>query len=76
MRGDLPHPGPHLWGPEGSRQRRQPGFERQGGDPVVNARIDTKPNIYYSAGTGPLNWPGEPTLPGNVHMPDSYWRTL
>ena len=41
---------------------------------VVNSRINTKPNIYYLAGTRPLDWTVEPTLPGNVHMPAAFWK--
>ena len=40
---------------------------------VKNVKIDTQPNIYYLAGTRPLNWPHEPTLPGDVHMPPAFW---
>ena len=41
---------------------------------VINPKVDTKPNIYYVEGTVPLTWPVEPTLPGNVHMPLTFWR--
>lgn len=36
--------------------------------------VNTEPNIYYSAGTEPINWPVEPTLPGDVHMPPEFWK--
>ena len=41
---------------------------------VVNPRVNTKPLIYYYKGTLPLDWPREPTLPGNVHMSRSFWE--
>ena len=41
---------------------------------VKNTLIDTKPRIYYTAGTVQLNWPKEPTLPGDVHLPASFWK--
>ena len=41
---------------------------------VVNSRINTAPNIYYLAGTRPMDWTVEPTLPGNVHMPAAFWK--
>ena len=41
---------------------------------VVNPRVDTKPNIFYYQGTLPLDWPREPTLPGNEHMAPDYWK--
>jgi len=41
---------------------------------VVNPRVDTKPQIYYSQGTLPLDWPREPTLPGGEHMAPEYWK--
>ncbi|MFC1885440.1 4Fe-4S dicluster domain-containing protein [Thermodesulfobacteriota bacterium] len=41
---------------------------------LINPRVDTRPNIYYRVGTLPLNWPVEPTLPGNVHMPTVFWQ--
>ena len=37
-------------------------------------QINTDPNIYYIAGTNLLDWAREPVLPGNVHMPRSFWR--
>jgi tetrathionate reductase subunit B len=37
--------------------------------------INTKPNIYYYAGTKLVDWAREPVLPGNVHMPRSFWKT-
>jgi len=42
---------------------------------VIHPMINTRPSIYYFAGTLPLDWPKEPTLPGNVHMPLTYWKT-
>jgi len=42
---------------------------------VINPMVNTKPNIYYFAGTNPMDWPREPTLPGNVHMPPGFWKT-
>lgn len=41
---------------------------------VINPLINTNPNIYYLEGTSLLDWPVEPTLPGNVHMPPSFWK--
>ena len=41
---------------------------------VIHPRINTRPNIYYQEGTRPLNWPLEPTLPGNIHMPAAFWK--
>jgi Fe-S-cluster-containing dehydrogenase component len=41
---------------------------------VKNTLIDTKPRIFYTAGTVQLNWPKEPTLPGDVHLPASFWK--
>ena len=38
-------------------------------------QINTKPNIYYHVGTNLLDWAREPVLPGNVHMPRSFWKT-
>jgi hypothetical protein len=43
---------------------------------VVNPKINTRPRIYYFSGTLPLDWPTEPTLPGNVHMPGKFWKSL
>lgn len=37
--------------------------------------INTKPNIYYHMGTNLLDWAREPKMPGNVHMPRSFWET-
>ncbi len=42
---------------------------------VINPQINTQPNIFYLAGTQPLDWPHEPRLPGNVYMPKSFWKT-
>ncbi|OEU45383.1 MAG: hypothetical protein BBJ60_11695 [Desulfobacterales bacterium S7086C20] len=41
---------------------------------VINPLINTNPSIYYLEGTSLLEWPVEPTLPGNVHMPPSFWK--
>jgi len=41
---------------------------------VANRLVNTKPRIYYTAGTAQLDWPKEPTLPGNIHLPVSFWR--
>lgn len=41
---------------------------------VANRLVNTKPRIYYLAGTAQLDWPREPTLPGNVHLPVSFWK--
>jgi len=41
---------------------------------VIAPHIDTRPNIYYHAGTRQLDWAVTPTLPGNVHMPPSFWE--
>ena len=41
---------------------------------VINPRVNTKPQIYYSQGTLPLDWPREPTLPGGEHMAPGYWK--
>jgi Fe-S-cluster-containing dehydrogenase component len=43
---------------------------------VVSPVVDTKPAIYYSSGTFPLDWPVEPALPGNVHMSRAFWKTI
>ena len=42
---------------------------------VIHPRINTKPNIYYQDGSRPVDWPVEPTLPGNIHMPASFWKS-
>jgi tetrathionate reductase subunit B len=42
---------------------------------VVNPMVNTQPAIYYLAGALPLDWPAEPTLPGNVHMNSAFWKT-
>lgn len=42
---------------------------------LVDPKVDTKPNIFYLKGTVLLTWPKEPTLPGEVRMPLSFWRT-
>lgn len=41
---------------------------------VTNRLVNTKPRIYYTAGTASLDWPKEPTLPGNIHLPLSFWK--
>ena len=41
---------------------------------VTNRLVNTKPRIYYMAGTIQLDWPKEPTLPGNIHLPRSFWK--
>ena len=42
---------------------------------IINPLLNTKPSIYYFKGARPIDWPVEPTLPGNVHMPPSFWST-
>jgi Fe-S-cluster-containing dehydrogenase component len=42
---------------------------------VVSPVVDTRPAIYYFPGTLPLDWPVEPSLPGNVHMSRAFWKT-
>ena len=42
---------------------------------LVHPVVNTRPSIYYSAGTLPLDWPTEPTLPGNVYMSRNFWKT-
>ena len=42
---------------------------------TVNAPVvDTKPQIFYLAGTTILDWAHAPSLPGGVHMPPQFWR--
>ncbi len=41
---------------------------------VINPRINTRPHIFYFEHTLPLDWPVEPTLPGGIHMPGSFWK--
>lgn len=41
---------------------------------IINPLINTKPSIFYFEGALQLDWPVEPTLPGNVHMPPKFWR--
>jgi hypothetical protein len=43
---------------------------------VINPLINTKPSIYYYNGTLPLDWPVQPTLPGNVHMSPAFWKKV
>jgi Fe-S-cluster-containing dehydrogenase component len=46
-----------------------------GGVVTVNAPVvNTKPQIYYLAGTTILDWAHSPYLPGGVHMPPQFWR--
>ena len=40
---------------------------------IRNARVDTKPCIYYYPGVKPVNWPVAPTLPGGRFMPARFW---
>lgn len=42
---------------------------------VINPAFDTRPNIFYYAGTLPLDWPKAPTLPGGIHMPANFWKS-
>ena len=42
---------------------------------IINPRINTQPNIFYLAGTQPLGWPHEPKMPGNIYMPENFWKT-
>jgi tetrathionate reductase subunit B len=42
---------------------------------VIGPHSDTRPNIYYHAGTRQLDWAVTPTLPGNVHMPPEFWKS-
>ena len=41
---------------------------------VIAPHVNTKPHIYYHAGTRLLDWAVTPTLPGNVHMAPDYWK--
>ena len=41
---------------------------------LIHPKINTMPRIYYMEGTSLLDWPKEPTLPGNVHMPPDFWK--
>jgi tetrathionate reductase subunit B len=41
---------------------------------VVAPKVDTKPQVFYLAGTTLLDWAEIPTLPGGVHMPPQFWR--
>ena len=40
---------------------------------IGSPQVDTKPHIFYFAGTDILDWAVAPTLPGNVHMPAEFW---
>jgi Fe-S-cluster-containing dehydrogenase component len=64
--GDLNDPSSQV-----SRLLKQGGLVR-----VINPKVDTQPNIYYTEGTTPVTWPEEPTLPGNVHMPFAFWKKI
>ena len=39
---------------------------------VVNRETDTKPNIYYEAGTAPLDWPVKAEMPAPIHI----WKVV
>jgi tetrathionate reductase subunit B len=39
---------------------------------VINAKVDTEPNIYYISSTAPLNWPVEPIDPAPIQL----WKNL
>ena len=41
---------------------------------VIAPHVNTRPHIYYHAGTRLLDWAVTPTLPGNVHMAPEYWE--
>ena len=41
---------------------------------VRNARVDTKPALFYLSGLELQTWPTEPTLPGRISMPDAFWK--
>jgi Fe-S-cluster-containing dehydrogenase component len=41
---------------------------------VVSPQVNTKPQIFYLAGTTILDWAHAPSLPGGVHMPPEFWR--
>lgn len=64
--GDLNDPSSRV-----SRLLKQGGLVR-----VINPKVDTQPNIYYTEGTEPVTWPEEPTLPGDVHMSPSFWKKI
>jgi len=42
---------------------------------IISSQVNTQPNIYYLKGTRLLDWAVTPTLPGNVHMPPTFWKT-
>jgi tetrathionate reductase subunit B len=52
-----------------SKLVKKGGLER-----IVNPVVDTEPNVFYVKGSGPLNWPVVPTLPGGVHMSLQFWK--
>jgi Fe-S-cluster-containing dehydrogenase component len=39
---------------------------------VINAKVDTEPNIYYISSTAPMNWPVEPMDPAPIQL----WKNL
>ena len=41
---------------------------------VIAPHINTRPNIFYYAGTRQIDWAVTPTLPGNVHMAPDFWE--
>jgi Fe-S-cluster-containing dehydrogenase component len=41
---------------------------------VRNARVDTKPNIFYLSGKRLQTWPREPSLPGGIFPSDQFWK--
>jgi len=43
---------------------------------ITAPHINTRPNIYYYKGTRLLDWAVTPMLPGNVHMPREFWKTM
>lgn len=42
---------------------------------VESPHVNTKPQVYYLAGTTLLDWAHAPTLPGGVHMPPEFWKS-
>ena len=64
--GDLNDPSSEV-----SRLVKQGGLVR-----IINPKVDTQPNIYYTEAIKDLTWPVEPTLPGKVHMPLSFWKEI
>lgn len=43
---------------------------------LVNAKTDTKPNIYYMGGTLPANWPVEARIPTPIRIWEKYANPL